>query len=373
MIARKKQLAVAETIITATLNNNIKSVENQENYTKIVDPAAHASIWIKNENIFNQYKNYFSMGSYFYNYGGYRNRYYTDTTDGFNSAINIFFEKDKMRMNQKTFSTNAELAQLGTAVMNSKQNTALLNYINPDNIGYFSMSINTAMANYYYTFLKKYMNSTPYMNEYSDAINVYIDLLEILIDEKGIADLMPGNYLFVMHDMKNKLVTYTDYDYDKEFNKKEIKKTKNELSPNFTFVMETKKEAFMKKVANLPLKYAKKEGYNYKDKGGYYELAFKEGEMPISSLYFMIKDGKGIVSTSMDVITSTLNNTALYAPSEEAKNSILSNNYSLNINSKKLLEKIGPELSSNANKKVNDYLLENFGDIKMESSLKDGA
>jgi hypothetical protein len=36
------------------------------------------------------------------------------------------------------------------------------------------------------------------------------------------------------------------------------------------------------------------------------------------------------------------------------------------------LEKLGPELSTNASKKVNDYFLQNFGDVKMESNVKDG-
>ena len=42
------------------------------------------------------------------------------------------------------------------------------------------------------------------------------------------------------------------------------------------------------------------------------------------------------------------------------------------LNTKKLIEKLGPELSSNANKKIADLFLQNFGDVKMESKLKDG-
>jgi hypothetical protein len=260
---------------------------------------------------------------------------------------------------------------MGNEVMNSKQNPSLVNYVNPGNIGYFSMSINTeAMANYYYTLLKKIISNTPYTHDYSDVVDVYIDLLEIIIDEKGIADLMPGNYLFVMHDIKTKMVTYTDYDYDKEFNKKEVKKTKKELSPDFTFIMETKKEGFMEKIAKLPLKYAEKEKFNYKDKGGYYELAFDEGG-PLSSLYFMVKDGKAIVTTSKEVVDMTLNHTA-FATDADTKNAILNNNYSLKLNSQKLVEKLGAEFNTDANKKIGDYLMANLGDIKMESSLKNG-
>ena len=82
------------------------------------------------------------------------------------------------------------------------------------------------------------------MREYSEVVDIYIDLLEILLDEKGIADLLPGNYMFVMHDMKPRIVNYTDYEYDDEFNRKEVKKTKKELSPLFTFAFETHQEDF---------------------------------------------------------------------------------------------------------------------------------
>lgn len=215
------------------------------------------------------------------------------------------------------------------------------------------------------------MSNTPYMSEYADIIDVYIDLLEIIIDEKAIADLLPGNYLFVMHDMKPQLVNYTDYEYDKEFNRTEVKKSKKELSPDFTFIMETKKEGFMEKVAHLPLKYTEKEKFNYKEKGGYYELAFEDGKYPISSLYFMIKDGKVIVTTSKEVINMTINNTG-FKVDEETKNSILNNNYSLQLDTKKLIEKLETQLSTDVNKKISEYLLKNMGNVKMESRLKDG-
>ncbi len=85
----------------------------------------------------------------------------------------------------------------------------------------------------------------------------------------------------------------------------------------------------------------------------------------------MVKDGKGIVTTSKEVIDNTLAGKG-FTTDEETKNAILNHNYSLKINTKKVLEKLGPELSTNASKKVNDYLLQNFGDVKMESNVKDG-
>jgi hypothetical protein len=378
MLAKKYQKNIAEKIMTAAFSGTTTSIQNDIKYTKIVEPAAHVSVWANTQNLATQYYNTFALGRYYglgdtyYGINGSNAAVTKDSTPDFNNAVNIYFEKDRMRMEQKTFSTDAELTKLGNAILDSKQSNNILGYINADNIGYLSMSVNTeAMVNYYYTVIKNYFNNNKYISQESEAINLYVDFLQILIDEKGIAELMPGNYLFVLHDMKSRKVTYTDYEYDKEYNKKEIKKTKNELSPNFTFVMETRKESFMQRIVELPLKYAKKEKWNYTAKNGYHELVFKEGELPISSLYFMVKDGKGIITTSMEVVENTLANKS-FIIDEETRGSIVNNNYSLKLNTKKLIEKLGPELSTNANKKVADYLLQNFGDVKMESKLKDG-
>lgn len=67
----------------------------------------------------------------------------------------------------------------------------------------------------------------------------------------------------------------------------------------------------------------------------------------------------------------TLNNTG-FNTDAETKNSILNNNYSLNINTRTLIEKLDTQLSSDVNKKITDYLQKNMGDLKMESKVKDG-
>ncbi len=370
MIARKQQQVAAEKIINRSLAGNIYSIKNDANYAKIIDPAAHISVWMNTENLFSQYTNYFNKGSY-YPWSGLMNSR-TDTSTGFQNAFNMYFEKEKLRVEQKSFSADPKMNNLMLNVMKSNQHSSLLNYVNPGNIGYFSMSINTeAMAHYYYLMMKNYLRNSSYMGEFTDLVDVYIDLVEIMIDEKGIADLFPGNYMFVMHDMKPQIVDYTDYEYDEEYNKKEVKKTKKEISPDFTFAMETRREDFLQKIVNLPLKYAEKGDYNYKQKEGYYELAFDTGKYPIKSLYFMVKGGKAIVTTSKEVINMTINNTG-YTVDADTKNTILNNNYALSINTKRLLQKLETQLSTDVNKQITDYLLNNMGDLKMESKVKDG-
>ena len=371
MYAKQKQSTTADKICTATFVTSTNSIENDISYKKIIDPTAHVSVWVNYESILKQYWSYVFKG--WYSIMHYNKPIITaDSAEGFKSAVNIYFDKDKMRMEQKAFAPDETTAKMGLAVMNSKQSVAIANYVNPGALGHFSMSINTeAMANYYYSILKKSISSMPYMNEYGEVVNAYIDLLEIMIDEKGIADLMPGNFLFVMHDAKSKQVTYTDYDYDKEYNRKEVTKTKTELSPNFSFVMETRKEGFFKKIVDLPVKFAKKEKFNYQNKGGYYELIFKKDKYPISSLYFIVKDGRAIITTSKEVVDNTLANIG-FATDDATKKSILNNNYSLKLNASKIIETMTAEFNTDVNRKVSNYLLENLGDVTMESAVKDG-
>lgn len=368
-----KQEAIADSIINTVFNTKPVSILSDISYKKIVDGSADVSIWMNYDNMMYRF-----WSSYLYRYRSIASSikprdFRNNENDGFRTSVNVFFEKDKMKVQQKMFSPNEEVAALGKEIYNSKQSASLAGFINPDNIACLSASMNTeAMANYYYKLIRQYLSSNPYTNEYADLIDVYMDLMEIIIDEKAIAELLPGNMVMVLHDMKTKMVTYTDYVYDEnDFTTKEVKKTKEELSPNFSFVIETKKEAFMKKLVNLPLKYAEKNKFNYSDKGGYYELAFDADKYPISSLYFMVKDGKAIITTSKEVIDNTLASKG-YTLDGATKNSVLNNNVYLRINTKKLMQQLSSQLSTDMSKKISNYFEQNMGDVKMEGGLKDG-
>ncbi len=373
-ITTARQRKSGDSIIASSFNTKIESIQNNSSYKKVVDPAAHVSVWYDQENILRQYwsgifggNGYYPVNNYF---GSSLNN--TDILAGSKTGINIYFDKDKMRMEEKTFSPNEEVTRSAKAVYNSKQSNALAGYVNPDNIGYVSLSLNTeAMMNNTYAVMKNYLKNSQYISEYSDVANVYIDLLEIIIDEKAIAELTPGNFMFVLHSIKSKKVTYTDYTYDEEFKSKEVKKTKDELSPDFTFIMETKKENFMQRVLALPLKYTKKGDYDYKDKGGYYELVFDTGKYAIAGLYFMEKDGKVIITTSKEIIDMTMAGKS-YNIDADTKASILNNNYAMKINSQTLLEQLRLNVNTKTNRDICRYLEDNMGDIKIENGLKNG-
>ena len=372
-IVRARQKKIAVSIIEKSFTGAINSIRNDISYKSIIDSLADVSVWLNYGDLLKQYwLTDFATRPFMMQPGSGDIEKNAEKDIAFRSSANMYFEKDRLRIEQKTFSPDKEMAKMRKQLFHSKQSKSLAKFVNPDNVGYLSVSINSeAMANYYYKIIKQYLSNTPYIGDYAAIIDVYIDLLEIIIDEKAIAELMPGNYLFVLHDMRKKEVSYTTYEYDDNFKSTEVKKTKQELSPNFIFIMETKKEGFMQKLVNLPLKYAKEGKYNYQDRGGYYELVFDSGKNILNGIYFMVKEGKVIVTTSKASIDMAMNNTG-YALDEETKKSILNNNYSMQLYSKRLIQQLGPELTAGVNQKINNYLQQNMGDVKLESRLKDG-
>ena len=246
-----------------------------------------------------------------------------------------------------------------------------INYITPSDLGYFSLSINTEAAMYaYYAILKQIFGERDYF-QYKALADVIVDVMEIVIDEKAIANVLPGNALFVMHGLKPKKVKYIDYEYDnKTFTSKEIEKTKTELSPDFTVVFETKNEKIFDKIIDLPIKMNKDSSLNYVKVGDYYRLVTGKNEL-IDTIYFMVKDGKCIITTSLKDVTDPAQNSN--AVNDAVKQSILNNNYSVRVDFGRLIKSLAMEVSDKSDRKMIDYLQNNINTMTLESSVKDGS
>jgi len=368
-IASIKQLAAAKNIIQSLAGTIKSSMAENVSYKKIIDAQAPISVWINADHLMSQYG-----GMMMQLVGGLSSsaRLNDGKEDGFMSGMNVYFDKEKVRMETKTYSPNKATNDLLLNMMNSQQNKTIANYINEDNIGYFSSSINTEeAAKYYYHFIKSYLRNSGYLANYSDIADIYVDLMEIVLDEKSIAELMTGNSLFVMHDLKPRTVEYTDYTYDADYNATPVQKTKEEMSPDFSFIFETKRDDFMERLARLPLKYADEKNYVYLDKNGYYELNLEEEKTLIPSLYFMVKDHKAIITTSLAVIDHARKNTG-FALSAEIKSKVNDYNYAMNLNTQRMLGKMSTLFDTESKKEYLNTLKKNFGDVKMESSVKEG-
>ena len=79
-------------------------------------------------------------------------------------------------------------------------------------------------------------------------MELIMETMKIVLDEEAIAKIAPGNGIFVLNELKSKTVEYTDYEYDADFNEKEVKKTKEIAVPNFTFAFATENEGYWNRI-----------------------------------------------------------------------------------------------------------------------------
>lgn len=295
-----------------------------------------------------------------FNFGGILGKMYNS-----NTSYNLYFDKDKVRLVNNYQHKDPETQNNISAVYKGKQNKKLAALINDKSVGYYVMNVNgSKYFDMMYGLLK---NSGE--NEYQKEMELMMETMKIVLDEEAIAKIAPGNGIFVLNELKSKNVEYTDYEYDDNYNEKEIKKTKDVMVPDFTFAFATENDNYWKRVFNVLTSnkaFAKKfskngEFYTFKDeknKNGY-----------VDQLFFTVKDGIVYVTTSKDNINT--NN-----QSEISKQWMKdSSKYPLSgrLNIQKLLIGLDKEFKSKSERKTLDLLRKNVGEVYFKTEAKGGS
>ncbi|HPZ86821.1 MAG TPA: DUF4836 family protein [Flavihumibacter sp.] len=363
------QSAFADSLINRAFTSQ-PGIVGSSRYQKVIDASADISYYISYDDLFSGL--WAASLSELYRFTGSFAAGKPNNMTGYVLGGNMYFDKDKVRLEQKMFTENPELAKWTRAMYDSKQKKSIATYVNPNDIAYFSGSINTeATSHYYYTFMRNYMGSAGLMPNGKEAADAIVDMIELVIDEKAIAELVPGNFVFALHNIGTKKVSYTTYDYDSAFNQIEIKKVKDEMSPDFSIVFETHNPAFVYKLLKLPVKYSQDSGFVYKAHDGYFEWIFDAEKDIINHLYLIVKGDRLVFTTSKAMLDLTLKNGTIKLP-KDLRKKIFDNNYSMKLNSSKLIEQLSRELSTGSAAKIKDYLRDNLGDMEMNSYYKDG-
>jgi hypothetical protein len=292
-----------------------------------------------------------------------------------NYHINGYFEKDKIRLHQVITPKNDETKKSYQEMFDSKIDKNLLNYIGDNIMGYYSISIDTeAMINYEYKVLKSTLNSVyqTYMKGAgANEADVLIDAIAIFLDEKAIADLVPGNAVFVLHDFKKVQREYTSFTYDENYEQIETKGTKDEIQPNFTFLFNTRNEVFVDKLLKLPLKTNNLTGTDYQLTNGFYTIHFEKDNL-LENLYFGLKNGVLMITTSKESVENLINQKVMPLRSE-FKKLISKNNSSAWFDLQKIITASRTEYETYAKDNYWDIALKNAGEITVESKFKNGA
>ncbi len=351
--AKKKQLAFvwmsaqADQIFTS----NYESIEANKSYSASLDNKAIAELWVSSLQ-----DAYSSIAPEFGTYGK------SGLMKGYGSLSAKLFMDDKSFRISTGLELAKEQADAYKKIMNRKLNKKFLKYINSGKaIGFMGYSIDTKAYLEEFPKLLKQTYGSFLGKNMDEEIELGTDLFSLLLDEEAVSKVIKGDALFVINGLNTRDVTYTTYDYDDDYNRKEVTKTKKETLPDFLFMFSSEDNRLMNKL----IKYGMNKNYVTVNNSIY---KIEEKKSPID-IYFMIKDGMVFFGNSLTEMQSISNNTFAPTISKSHKTLLAKNNFSFLFNAKNLVGKVPTEeIGGEETAKKFNETLGKMGNIYMKSN-----
>ncbi|MGQ7854916.1 hypothetical protein ACUN24_11820 [Pedobacter sp. WC2501] len=350
---KKKRLAFTWMTAQADqiFNGTYESIETNKSYTSSLDNKAIAELWVSSlQDVYN------SIAPEFGTYGK------AGLMKGYGSL------NAKLFMDDKSFriSTGLELAQEQAdaykKIMNRKLNKNFLKYVDSEKaLGFMSYSIDTKAYLEEFPKLIKQTYGSFLGGKMDEEVELGTGLFSLLLDEEAVSKVIKGDALFVINGLKTKEVTYTTYEYDDDYNQKEVTKTKNETLPDFLFMFSSEDTRLINKL----IKYGIHKNMVTVENNIY---KIQEKKSPID-IYFMIKDGIVFFGNSLSEMQSISNNQHNNKISKLHKDLLSKNNFSFLFNAKNLVGKVpDSEIGGEETAKKFNSTLEKMGNVYMKSN-----
>lgn len=329
-------------------------IEAPKEMLKFKDPGSDVFVYtdygrIVNEGIYGKMAKFYSYGQFFKNI--YNSNY----------SYNLYFDKDKVRLVNNYQHKNPDIQKNMSAVYKGKKNKKLLELINEKSVGYYAMNVNGAKCfDMMYSLLQ---NSGE--NEYKKEMELVMETMKIVLDEEAITKIAPGNGIFVLNELKSKTVEYTDYEYDADFNEKEVKKTKEIAVPNFTFAFATENEGYWNRIFDM-LATNKKLSKRFSKKGDLYTFKEEKNGGYVDQLFFTVKDGVVYLMSSADNILPVDQSDISRKWAKDSAKYPLSGRLDI----RKLLTGLDKEFKSPKERRTLDAIRKNVGEMYYKTEVK---
>lgn len=174
----------------------------------------------------------------------------------------------------------------------NKLNPEFYKYLDKNALGFMTLNINTEAYIKHMPNIVTRVFGENQENRYGEIIDVFATSFDILLDEAAIAKVFKGDNLIVLNGVTKKEVTYTDYEYDEDYNYTEVERTKTENIPDFLWMFSSDDVRIFEKLIKIGIR---EEGLV--DHGGIYEL--KTGSREVIKPFLLIH--KGIVFLGNDL------------------------------------------------------------------------
>lgn len=232
-------------------------------------------------------------------------------------VLDLVQDKHTLKL-QGSVDLNEEMDRIIRPIYKNKMNRKFAKYIPENHIGYLSMNINA----------QSYLKALPTMMEYiygsfhysiGEMSGIIATALDIALDEKAIANVMGGDHVLFITEMKKVQKEYIDYEYNEEnYDYKEIKKTKDDYIPTFLWMFTSKDQRIYHRILELG---QSKEKVIQTD--GIYKIIDNPSD---ELMYILFKDDIVFVSNDEDQLSAIRTNQFRASRDKHIKKQIYSNN-----------------------------------------------
>lgn len=270
--------------------------------------------------------------------------------------VDFYFDNDNARI-EEIVEYSKPIADLVGKISNRKANKNIFNYFPAQKpLGYMTYHFNTKeMLNSFPTLSAEIFNN-PYILK--EDIGVATDLIATIIDEEATATLFDGDLSMFLYDVAEKEVTTKTYEYDENFESKEVVKTIKKAVPLFSVIFTSTHPTFGDKLIQLGVR---KKGLT--QKGNYYEI---KGTQEFGNLFIFKEKDVVIIGNSIDHIFPKENSF-----SKEVKKELKQNYFAAQVS----MDKLVTAYSNSGEAKQSDIkslnrLAQQFTDVTLYSAKK---
>ncbi|HEX8017172.1 MAG TPA: hypothetical protein VF465_18205 [Flavobacterium sp.] len=206
--------------------------------------------------------------------------------------VDFYFDNDNARV-EEIVEYSKPMADIVGKISNRKVNKNIFNYFPAQKpLGYMTYHFNT----------KEILNSFPafsteiFTNPYilKEDISVATDLISTIIDEEATATLFDGDISVFLYDVAEREVTSKTFEYDENYESKEVVKTIKKAIPQFSVIFTSTHPTFADKLIQLGVR---KNGLV--QKGNYYEI---KGTQEYGNLFIFKDKDVVVIGNNIDAI-----------------------------------------------------------------------
>lgn len=274
-----------------------QSIASNANFTGLLTEPFEAAYWY-NYGLIKQteYENNLRDAAYYML--AYGEEYFQMIDTSINSmwegsyVAGLITFNDTVTIMEHRISPGGELSTLTTGMYRGKVHKKMLDYVRGDNL----LSLICLSAD-----MEKFMKFTG--NVYREQMqyaqmgfiyNYYMmvwDIARVFIDEETVYELFDGKFVFAITDLKPVVSTYITYEYDDDFNRREVVQNQTEIIPEFIFMAGVGRSDDMQKildvlVASKVLVLVKKDCYtltNSKNPASQFYVVFTKGILMLTN------------------------------------------------------------------------------------------